>query len=168
MSLRETTAASFSAENKARVEKILAKYETKRSALLPVLYVAQDQFGYLTDGAMRLVAETVDVPPTFVYEAALFYSMYKKKDMGRYCVQVCNNITCGMMGSKELIDVAENELGIKLNGLTPDRMFSLIPVQCLGSCDTAPVVQINDDYHENLNPRSFRELLQKLKKAEGK
>ena len=133
----------------------------------PVLYLAQEQFGFLSRDAMKLVAKLLGMPEARVFEAVTFYVMFKKKDMGRWCLQVCNNITCTMMGSEDLLKVIHEELDLNTpNQVTSDGMFSLLPVQCLGSCDTAPVVQINDDYHENLNPEKFREIIRRLKRGE--
>lgn len=157
---------SFTPENQSRFEKILSKYETKASALLPTLWLAQEQFGYLTNEVMDYVAKLLDMPPAHVYEAVTFYVMFKRKDMGKYCLQICNNITCSMMGSEKLIRVANEELNISFNEVTEDKMFSLVPVQCLGSCDTAPVVQVNEEYCENLTPEKFKELIRRLR--EGK
>lgn len=158
---------SFTPENQSRFEKILSKYETKASALLPTLWLAQEQFGYLTNEVMDHVAKLLDMPPAHVYEAVTFYVMYKRKDMGKYCLQICNNITCSMMGSEKLIQVANEELGIKFNEVTEDKMFSLVPVQCLGSCDTAPVVQVNEEYCENLTPEKFKELIRRLRSGKN-
>jgi NADH-quinone oxidoreductase subunit E len=158
-----TQAIEFNPEMKARFKKLLALYEKPVSALLPTLYLAQEQFGYLTKEILEYVAGLLEIPPSHAFEAASFYTMYRKKDMGRWCLQVCNNVTCSMMGSEELIKAVKEELGIGLNEKTGDNLFSMIPVQCLGSCDTAPVVQINDDYVENLNPEKLRSLIRKLK-----
>ncbi|MFM8316596.1 MAG: NADH-quinone oxidoreductase subunit NuoE [Deltaproteobacteria bacterium] len=154
---------TFTPENQARFEKILSKYETKASALLPTLWLAQEQFGYLTNEAMDYVAQLLDMAPAHVYEAVTFYVMFKRKDMGKYCLQICNNITCSMMGSDKLIQVAKEELHINFNEVTEDKLFSLVPVQCLGSCDTAPVVQVNEEYCENLTPEKFKELIHRLR-----
>ena len=158
---------SFTPENQSRFEKILSKYETKASALLPTLWLAQEQFGYLTNEVMDHVAKLLDMPPAHVYEAVTFYVMYKRKDMGKYCLQICNNITCSMMGSEKLIQVANEELNIRFNEVTEDKMFSLVPVQCLGSCDTAPVVQVNEEYCENLTPEKFKELIRRLRSGKN-
>ena len=105
--------------------------------------------------------------PREVFEAASFYTMFHLKDPGKYCLQVCQNVTCCMMGSDDLFKVVKDELGIGPGEVTADKKFSLVPVQCLGSCDTAPVVQVNEDYVEKLNPETFRKLIQDLKaKAE--
>lgn len=153
----------FSSDMKARFKETVAKYEIPASALLPVLYLAQEQFGFLSPDVLEYVAKLLDLPASHAFEAASFYTMFKKKDMGRWCLQVCNNVTCSMMGSEALIQTVKEELGIALNEKTADNLFSLIPVQCLGSCDTAPVVQVNDDYVENLNADRLRQLIRKLK-----
>jgi NADH-quinone oxidoreductase E subunit len=154
---------SFTPDNQSRFEKIISKYETKASALLPTLWLAQEQFGFLSNEVMDYVAGLLDMAPAHVYEAVTFYVMFKRKDMGKYCLQICNNITCSMMGSEKLIQVAKDELHINFNEVTEDKMFSLVPVQCLGSCDTAPVVQVNEEYCENLNPEKFKDLIQRLR-----
>jgi len=157
----------FTPEREKQVEVLLGRYEIKASALLPVLRLAQEQIGYLTPEAMDYVAGLLDLCPRHVREVASFYVLLKKQEMGDHCLQICGNITCCMMGSDELLKVAEEELGLsKPMQLTDDKKFSLMPVQCLGSCDTAPVVQINDDYYEKLTPEKFREMLQKLKRGE--
>ncbi len=157
---------SFTPERLQQFEKCVAKYETKRSALLPALYLAQEQFGYLKTEVMDYVASLIEIPPREVYEAATFYVLFKKKEMGKWCLQVCSNITCSMMGSDDLLKVIEEELSIKANEVTADLQFSCMPVQCLGSCSTAPVVQVNEEYIEKLDPEKFRKFLYALKKGE--
>ena len=149
--------------NEQRFHRIISKYEIRASALLPTLWLAQEQFGFLSNEVLEYVSSLLDMPPVQVYEAVSFYVMYKKKDMGKYCLQICNNISCQMMGSEKLISTAKEQLNINFNDVTEDKMFSLVPVQCLGSCDTAPVVQVNDDYVENLTPEKFKELLKNLR-----
>ncbi len=157
------TSVEFTPENKSRFEKTVAKYEQAQSALMPTLYIAQEQFGFLSPPVLDYVAKLLNIPVAHAYEVVSFYGMYKKKDMGRYCLQVCNNVTCTMRGSEDLLAVVKEELGLSPNEMTADKKFSLINVQCLGSCDTAPVVQVNEDYVEKLNPQKFREYLRKLK-----
>lgn len=157
----------FTPEREKKLQDLLTKYEIKASALLPVLRLAQEQWGYLNSEIMDYVAGLLDLSPRHVQEVASFYVLLKKQDMGEHCLQVCGNLTCCMMGSDDLLKVIEEETGLKTPmQLTSDRKFSLMPVQCLGSCDTAPVVQINDDYFEKLDPEVFREILRKLKRGE--
>jgi NADH-quinone oxidoreductase E subunit len=158
----------FTQDRLERFKKIVAKYEVPASAILPALYLAEEQFGYLSPPVIEYVAGLVKMPPAQAFEVVSFYFMFKKKDMGRWCLQVCNNITCHMMGSEGLIRVIKEDLGIGVNEVTSDGLFSYLPVQCLGSCDTAPVCSINDEYFENLTPESFRELLKKMKLRENR
>lgn len=153
----------FDQERMERFKKTVALYERPRSALLPTLYLAQQQFGFLSPEVLEYVASLLSIPPREVFEAASFYVLFKKKDMGRWCLQVCGNITCTMMGSDELVKIVKEELGIGPMQLTADGLFSFMPVQCLGSCDTAPVVQVNETYVEKLNPEKFRQLIKDLK-----
>ena len=155
----------FTAERLAEFQRVKAKYERPRSALLPVLYLAQEQWSYLSDEALNYVATLLDIPPREVFEAASFYTMFRRKDMGKHCLQVCNNITCTLMGSEALFKTLHDDLGVGLSEATKDGLFSIVAVQCLGSCGTAPVVQINDDYHENMTCELLRETIQKLRRG---
>lgn len=160
------SAIAFTPANQERFEKCVKKYEQRRSALLPTLWIAQEQFGYLSKEVMDHVATLLDMPPVQVYEAVTFYVMFRQKDLGKYCLQVCANITCGMMGANSLLKVIKEELGLSTAGsVSEDKMFSLVPVQCLGSCDTAPVVQINDDFFEKMTPELLKSVIQKLKQG---
>ena len=156
----------FTQERMARFKQTVAKYERPACALLPTLYLAQEQFGYLSKTALEYVARLLDMPPREVFEAASFYTMFRQKDMGKWCLQVCNNITCNMMGAEKLLKVIRDELGITAGQVTEDGLFSLVPVQCLGSCDTAPVVQLNETYVENLDPEKLRQLIKDLKSSD--
>ena len=102
----------FTPDRMDRFQKVVAQYETRRSALLPVLYLAQEQFGFLSPEAMDYVAELLQIPPAHVYEAVSFYVLFKKKDMGKFCLQVCNNVTCHMRGAEKLLEVVKQDLGI--------------------------------------------------------
>lgn len=156
--------ASFTPERLERFHGIVRRYEVKASALLPTLYLAQEQFGFLSPAVQDYVAALLEIPKRQVYEAVSFYTMFRRKDMGRFCLQVCNNITCSMMGSEGLIRVIKDDLGIGPHEVTKDGQFSFVPVQCLGSCDTAPVVQVNETYCEQLSIATFRKLLEELRK----
>jgi NADH-quinone oxidoreductase subunit E len=158
-----TTSLAFTPEREEKYKKLLTKYEIRQSALLPVLRMAQEQWGHLSPEVMNFVAYKMDLPPAIVFEVVSFYVMFHQKDMGKYCLQVCNNITCTMMGSEELIKVIKDDLKLGPMQVTEDKTFSYLPVQCLGSCDTAPVVQVNEDYFENQSAEKFRELLKNLK-----
>jgi len=153
---------AFTDENQRRFETILSRYEIKRSALLPTLYLAQEQFGFISKEVMDYVAKLLEVAPVHVYEAVSFYVMFKKKDMGKYCVQVCQNITCTMMGAEKIAAAFQRELGIKWGEVTRDGNFSLVPVQCVGACDIAPAVQVNETDIGNLTESGVTELIKGL------
>ena len=157
----------FTSERMERFKKTVAKYEAPSCALIPALYLAQEQWGYLTDDNMTYVANLLGMPPRSVFEVASFYFMFRKKDMGKWCLQICNNITCTLMGSEGLLRVAKEELGIDPGEVSADKQFSVVPVQCMGSCDTAPMCSVNDDYVENLTPEKFRQLIRKLRAGEA-
>jgi NADH-quinone oxidoreductase E subunit len=153
----------LSAGRLVRFKQIVAKYEMPQSALLPTLYLAQEQFGFISREVEEYVAGLLGLTPRHVHEVVMFYTMFRKKDLGKWCLQVCNNVTCTMMGSEDLMKVVKEELGIGHDGVTDDKKFSCVSVQCLGSCDTAPVVQVNEEYVEKLDPNRFRDILKQLK-----
>lgn len=144
------------------IEEIQKKYPTKRSAVLPALYVAQGEQGYVTQEAMAEIARILEIPPTQVYESATFYTMYNKKPVGKYHVQVCANLSCSLLGADHLVEYLSNKLGIKKGETTEDKRFTLSTVQCLGSCGTAPMMQLNDDYHEDLTEEKIDKILDGL------
>lgn len=148
----------FSTEREKEFGRLVLKYEVKRSALLPTLYLAQDEWGVLTDEVLSYVAGRLEMTPREVIEAASFYTLFRRKDRGRFCVQVCNNITCTLMGSESLLKELDG-LGVPHDRVTDDGLLSLVHVQCLGSCNTAPVVQINDDYFENMTTSKLRSVV---------
>jgi NADH-quinone oxidoreductase subunit E len=137
-------------------------YPQQRSALIPSLFLAQDEVGYLAPEAIREVAEIFGLSPNEVYEVASFYTMFYKKPVGKYVVQVCTNISCLLGNSEEIMTHLKRRLGIKPGETTADNKFTLIEVECLASCGTAPVVQINEDYHENLTVEKLNQILDGL------
>lgn len=127
----------------AEIERIRAKYADRRSALLPVLYIAQDMYGTLTGDAIREVAEALDLPPTDVFEVVGFYTLFYEMPLGKWVVQVCDDVPCCYLGAEELIARLQTTLNAKLERPTDDGMFLLQRVKCLAACDRAPVVQAN-------------------------
>ncbi len=152
----------FSERAKGEFEKVLSKYPTREAAILPSLYIAQREFGHVSLEAMETVAEMIGVSPARIYGVATFYTMYNKEKVGKYLVQVCCNISCALMGAEEVIDYISEKLGIKAGETTADGKFTLMRVECLGACGNAPMMQINDDYYENLTPEKVDEILDKL------
>jgi NADH-quinone oxidoreductase E subunit len=148
---------------KEKVEKIARKYPERRSALLPALFLAQEKYGYLTKESMEEVASILNLQPVQVYEVATFYTMFNKKPVGKYHVQVCTNVSCSLLGSEMIVDCLKKKLGINSGETTEDKLFTLSEVECLGSCGTAPMMQINDTYYENLTEEKVDNILMELK-----
>jgi NADH-quinone oxidoreductase subunit E len=155
-------AVQFSDQALEEYERVLAQYPLKRAAIMPVLWIAQREFGYLSPEVQQYVADLMGFPLAWVSGAASFYTMYYKKPIGKYHIQVCTNVSCMLRGSDEIVRAIEERLGIGLGETTADRRFSLDEVECLASCGTAPMMQVNEDYHENLTPESTLKLLDRL------
>ena len=160
---------SFSSEVLEAAEAIIAKYPEGRqaSAVLPLLDLAQRQHdGWLPHAAMNYVAEMLDMAPIRVYEVATFYTMYNLSPVGENHVQVCTNLPCWLRGSSRVVEACERVLGIGVGETTEDGKFTLTEVECLGACVNAPMVQINDDYYEDLDASSTETILTELKSGE--
>jgi len=143
-------------------EGIAKRYPVKRAALLPALWLAQRDFGHLSPEALEECARLVGVSPAQALEVAEFYTMYKKKPSGRHHLQVCRTLSCMLSGSEEVMRAIEKKLGLKDGETTPDGLFSYQKVECLASCHTAPCLQVNDEYHENLTPSKVEALIDDL------
>ncbi len=154
---------AFSKQALKEIEEIIGHYPQKRAALLQVLHIAQREFGYIDEEVERTVASLLEIPPVQVHEVVTFYTMYKRKPMGRYHIQVCRNLTCTLMGAESVLSYLMKKLKIRPGEVTPDGKFSLETVECLGACEMAPVMQINFDYYGNLTPEKIDEILEKLK-----
>ena len=151
--------AAFSDAARRELEAVLARYPDKEAAILPALHLAQREFGYVSDEAILRVAEILGFTPARIEGVATFYTMYNRRPVGKYHVQICRNISCSLMGAEHLIEHVSKKLGIKPGETTPDGKFTLTKVECLGSCGTAPVLQLNDDYHEDLTEEKIDALL---------
>lgn len=151
----------FTDESEVRIRKILAKYPEgrKRSALLPLLTLAQDQAGYITPEAMVEIAGRLDVSPAYVESVCSFYTMYHTKPVGKFVVKFCINISCHLNGCDNLLEYTEKKLGIKEGETTPDKKFTILREECLAACCEAPVVQINNKYHVNMTPEKIDQAL---------
>ena len=155
-------AIQFSANARKQFEEYLTRYPTKRAAIMPTLWLAQREFGYLSEEVMEYVAALLGESPAFVASVASFYTMFYKKPMGKHHIQVCTNLSCTLMGAERIVQVCSRRLGLALGETTGDKQYSLDEVECLGSCGSAPMMQINDDYWENLTPEGTLELLERL------
>jgi len=136
--------------------------DQKQSAVLIALHLVQDEQGWVATEYMDAVADYLDMPKVAVYEVASFYSLYDLKPVGRNKLYVCNNISCMLCGSEKIITHIEQRLGIKMGQTTDDGKFTLKPAECLAACINAPVMQINDIYHENLTPERVDEILERV------
>ena len=143
------------------LEGIRAKYPTARGALLPAIYIAQREFGYLSPEAYEAVSAALGVPRAMVRGVATFYAMYKHKPMGKHIVQLCTNVSCMILGAEKLVDFLKNKYGLEPGGMTPDGRFSLVIMECIGACGTAPAMLVNDDFYEDLTEKSLEDILKK-------
>ncbi len=139
---------------------MLTHYPIKRSVLVPFLLYVQDELGYLTDEAIAEIAGRLELTPLEVRNVISYYSMLRTRPAGKYNVQVCTNISCLLRGGEEILDYAKKKLGVTQNkGITPDGMFSVEEVECIGACSWAPAMQVNYDFHENLTPEKVDEII---------
>ena len=153
----------FSPEAKKKIPEILKRYPIKASAMLPLLNLAQEEEGWVSEDSMREIARLLDLTPPKVYEVATFYTMLNLKPIGRFHLQVCKSLMCALVGSDILIQWIEKELAIRPGETTADRMFTLSTVECLASCGTAPMMQINNDYFERLTFPKVQKIFEDLR-----
>jgi NADH-quinone oxidoreductase subunit E len=156
-------AVEFSPETFKKFEETVGRYPQKEAAMLPVLYLAQQEFGYLSAEAIEYVARLMGQSPAKVHGVVSFYTMYNMKPIGRHHIQVCRTLSCALAGAENITSFIKRKLAIELGQTTADRRFTLSEVECLASCGTAPMMQINDDYYENLNEERVMEILESLK-----
>ncbi len=146
-----------------RIGEIRTQYPDAQAACLPALHVAQEHLNYVTDDVLDLIADTLTLPGAFVQGVATFYTMYNKRQVGKYHLQLCTNVSCMLEGAEELLLDLEKHLGIKAGETTSDGLFTLDEVECLAACGTGPVLQINDKYHESMDLDKATKLLDELK-----
>ena len=154
----------FSKETQKKIREAIQHYppDRKEAAMLPVLHLVQAELGYLPLEAMEEVAQILDVSPVRVYSTATFYTMFHLEPVGKYHIQVCRTLSCWLRGSERISRCLEKKLGIKTGETTPDGLFTLDTAECLASCNTAPVMQINERYHENLTEEEASRILDDL------
>lgn len=145
------------------IDEILSRYPVKRSALIPLLYLAQRDAGYITEPAMKEIAKLLGLTPPQVYETATFYTMLNLKKVGRFHIQVCKSLMCALVGSDTVIGWIKTKLGIAPGESTSDGLFTLSAVECLAACGTGPMMQINDDYYERLTEDKLDRILADLR-----
>lgn len=155
---------SFTATNLKKAEEFIKMYPKGRegSAVMSLLYLVQEQLGWVPEPAMRYVADLLHVPHIRVYEVANFYTMYNLKPVGKYLIQVCRTTPCWLCNSEGVLNAFQKKLGINVGETTEDNLFTLKEVECLGACVNAPVVQINNDFYEDLTPKKVEDIIMKL------
>jgi len=150
-------------ESVKKIKEKMVRYPRRKSAILPALTVAYFQLGHLSPEVYQEISEIIDIPKLEIAEAATFYTMFPKEPVGKYLIQVCHNISCALLGAEGLIDYLEKKLEIKKGETTADGLFTLITVECLGSCASAPMMQINDKYYEFLTREKVDKILDELR-----
>jgi NADH-quinone oxidoreductase E subunit len=153
----------FTEENLSRIIEERKKYPTSLAAIMPVLYIAQEQNGFISNEVMEEIAAVLNIDKVNVLSAVTFYTMYHTKQMGKYHIQVCTNVSCMLRGAYEIWDNVKNKLGIDHLQVTPDKKYSLEEVECMGACGYAPMIAVNEDYFENLNKEKVFEIIDSLK-----
>jgi len=154
----------FSDQFERRFMEMLGHYPTKRSVLVPTLLFMQDELGYLTEDAIREVAQRLELTELEVRNVISYYSMLTTQRRGKYNVQVCRNISCMLCGADEVIEHLKKRLGVRHKGTTADGMFSFEEVECIGACSWAPAMQVNYDFHEKLTPEKAEHVLDEYRK----
>ena len=154
----------FSAETEARFQHLVSIYPQKRSALIPMLLLAQKEQGYVTSAAMEYIAAYLGLSASDVESTSTFYTLLRRKPAGKYHILICTNLSCMLQGSDEIETCIKRKLGVELGQVTPDGLFSAIEFECLGSCTTAPVLQVNGEFHENLTVPGVEALIDNLRK----
>ena len=162
--------ARFSPEVEAEIEGHLAKYprERSRSAIIPIMFIVQRERGWLDPAGVAYLADRLRLRITDIWEVATFYSMFNTKPVGKHHIQVCRTLSCKIMGADAITEHCAKRLGVKPGGTTDDGRFSLSEVECLGSCGTAPMLQLNFDYHENLTTEKVDDLLDACERGDYK
>jgi NADH-quinone oxidoreductase E subunit len=157
-------ALEFSAQAKQQIDRLVTRYPTKQAALLPVLHVAQDEFGYLPDEALELVARTLELPPAHVFGVITFYTMFHRHRTGGNHLMVCTNIACMLRGGYDILHHVEKKLGIKPGETTSDGAFTLVEEECLAACANAPMMICGTEYFLDLTPAKVDVILDDLRK----
>ena len=154
---------TFDKKRDAEFERLVKRYPTRESMILPALWLTQEQEGWVSQEAIAYIADRIGTFASKVYEAATFYTMYNLHPMGKYHICVCRTLSCWLRGKQEIVDYLRDEVGVTPGEKTEDGKFSLEEVECLGHCGTAPVVQINGEFYENMDVEQLKSLLATLK-----
>ena len=153
----------FTEENQQKATALFKKYPQKKAALLPILWIAQEQEGWISQGMMRYIGDLVGVSYAHVLGVVTFYTMYNDKKLGKYHIEVCTNISCMLRGSDKILSSVEKVCGAKPGSTSADGKFTISEVECMGACGGAPMIAIGEEYHEHLTPEKTEQLLNSLK-----
>lgn len=156
---------TFSEAARNEANALMSRYPTRLAALLPIMFLAQKEFGHIDEEAEKAIAELMDISPVSVREVSGFYFMFHKHPPGKYHLQICHTITCTMMYAEKLLTWVRDELGIEDGQRTPDGLFSLERMECLGACDKAPVMLVNETLYTHLTLEKFTGIVEELKKG---
>ena len=147
----------------AEIDALLARFPDQKSAVLHLMHLAQNEYGYMTPEAMRDVAGILGLDPTHVLSLAGFYSLFYEEPTGRYVLEICNDLACALRGADDFVEMASRKLDVPVEGTTNDGLFTLKTVMCLGGCDRAPMLQCNLKFYENLDETKFEALIAELR-----
>jgi len=150
-----------------QIEAVTARYPDTRSAIMPALHIAQEKYGHLPGEVLEEVADILEVERIWVYELATFYTLFHTEPVGMFHIQLCDNLSCMLRGSEALLEHMEDALGIQNGATTPDGLFTLSTVECLGACEMAPMLQVGDDFHGDLDTKRIDQLFDKLRASAG-
>ena len=153
----------FSEENLKKVEELRKQYPTSQALTLPVLWLAQEQFGHISEETMKYVAQLLDVPFGHVLGVVSFYTMFHREQKGKHHIEVCTNVSCMLRGAGRVVNHLERKLGVKMGETSGDKKWTLSEVECMGSCGTAPMFAVGEEYYESLTPDKVDEILARLK-----
>jgi NADH-quinone oxidoreductase E subunit len=153
----------FTEDNLKRIEESLGKYPFKRAALMPVLFIAQEQNGFISGEVMTEIARILGITPEDVLGVVTFYTMYHQQPVGKYHIQVCTNVSCMLKGGYGIYELVKEKLGLHNMEVSTDNLFSLEEVECMGSCGSAPMIAVNEDYFENLTKEETARIIESLK-----
>lgn len=146
-----------------RLREIADRYPQREAAVLPALYVAQEEYGWLSQEALKMVSDSLNLPDAFVRGVATFYYMYRNKPMGRHLIQVCTNVSCMLFGGERIVEILKGRYNLEPGGTSPDGRFSLIIMECIGACDMAPAMLVGKDLYGGLDENNIFEILESYK-----
>ncbi len=153
----------LSEANQRRVEELRKRYPTSQALVLPVLWIVQEQEGYISEDSMKYIGTLLNVPFGHILGVVTFYTMLQKKAVGKHHIEVCTNISCMLRGSGKILEHLEKRLGVNAGETSPDQRWTLSEAECMGSCGTAPMIAIGDEYYENLTLEKVDKLIDSLR-----